>query len=268
MVAFGLITPVVLYRVRPDSWTFPDLVNGDSYFFIPRVLLAWLLIWELDSQPRVVAFAARGLCLLAVVLELPDHLKPAPQNYHWEQTSEAIRHGLPARIPILPEGWVIAYPGRPPRVRPASAAAKLGPAYPATTGVVVAQFSPEGNFPGGALPTARPIRTWCSRDESGRATGSLAFGPFPAPERLDFAVGGYPREPATICSSNSSPRANASMPARPIPANTGNCSSSPLPETWRGQPIVLIAADGATTQNGWLAISEPLQADTVSAPKK
>ncbi len=116
LVALALITPATLLRIRPDTWETPDLANGDSYFFIPRILLAWLLIWELDARPRFVALAARGLCLVAVLLELPHHAEPAPPDYHWADHCDAIRRGVPAKIPILPEGWVLDYPGRtPPR---------------------------------------------------------------------------------------------------------------------------------------------------------
>ena len=114
LVAFALIAAAGLYRIRPDTWPFPDLVNGDSYFFIPRILLAWLLIWELDAQPRTVAFAARALVVVAVLFELPHHYESAPPNLHWENYCDAIRRGVPAKIPTLPEGWVLDYPGRPP----------------------------------------------------------------------------------------------------------------------------------------------------------
>ena len=195
VVAFGLFTTVVLYRTRPDSWAQPDLVNADSYFFIPRLLLAWLLIWEFDARPRVVAWAARGLCLLAVVLELPNHVKPAPADLHWENYCDAIRRGVPVQIPILPVPWVIQYPGRPARMLPASAAASYRPAVPDVAGDVRDKYLADGIFPGRALRTAAPIRTWSSWDRTGRSTGSLIFGPFAAPERLYFAVGGFPREP-------------------------------------------------------------------------
>lgn len=113
LVAFALITPATLYRIRPDTWESPNLVNGDSYFFIARILLAWLLIWELDARPRAVAFVARGLYLVAVLFELPHHREPAPPDYHWAERCDAIRRGVPANIPTLPEGWIFEYPGRP-----------------------------------------------------------------------------------------------------------------------------------------------------------
>jgi hypothetical protein len=35
-IAFAMIASVCLWRVRPDTWAYPDLVNGDSYFYIAR----------------------------------------------------------------------------------------------------------------------------------------------------------------------------------------------------------------------------------------
>lgn len=259
VVAFLLFTTVVLYRTRPDSWPLPDLVNADSYFFIPRILLAWLLIWEFDARPRAVALAARGLCLLGVLLELPHHIKPPPKDLHWKESCDAIRRGVPAEIPILPDGWVIRYPGRPARVLPASAAASFRPAHPNVAGDVLNNFAADGIFPGDALRTAAPSRTWSSWDNSGQATGSLVLGPFPAPERLCFAVGGYPREPGNHLFIELV-ATRERIDARP--ANPGahwQLLELPVPETWRGQAILLVTIDGATTPDGWLAISEPLQ---------
>jgi hypothetical protein len=102
------------WRVRPDTWETANLANGDRYFFIPRVLLAWLLIGEFDARPRFVAWIARGLCLFAALLELPQHRLPAPPDYHWTQNCDPIRRGVAAKILTLPEGWTLEYPGRPP----------------------------------------------------------------------------------------------------------------------------------------------------------
>ena len=115
VAAFCLITFASLYRARADTWMRDDLVNGDRYFYIPRVLLAWLLVWELDARPRAVAWIARGVCGLAVVMHAPHFTLPAPRDYHWAENCDPIRRGAPANIYTLPEGWWIEYPGRSPK---------------------------------------------------------------------------------------------------------------------------------------------------------
>jgi hypothetical protein len=259
LVALVVFAAAGAWRCRPDTWETANLANGDRYFFIPRVLLAWLVIWEFDARPRFVAWIARGLGILAIAWELPQHRLPAPIDYQWAKHCDAIRLGVPATIPTLPEGWFFNYPGKPARMLPIAKAASLGPAYPAIAGEARDRFSPGGDFPGSPLRTAGPVRTWCSWDRSGQATGSLAFGPFPAPPRLIFAVGGYPRETGNhlfieLVASRER------IDARPDnPGEHWQLLDLPLPETWRGQPIRLIAVEGTTTPTGWLAISEPLQ---------
>ena len=112
LAAFVLITVACLHRLRPDTWETANLENGDRYFYVSRVLLAWLLVWEFDSTSRVVAWCARGLYVLAALAQLPHYILPAPPNYHWAEHCDPIRRGSPASIPTLPEGWRLEYPGR------------------------------------------------------------------------------------------------------------------------------------------------------------
>jgi hypothetical protein len=111
--ALGLMTAACAWRVRADLWQDDTLVNGDRYFHISRVLVAWLVILEMREACRATAWTARGLCALGVVLHLPHFVIPAPPNYRWSENCEPIRRGKPARINTLPEGWYIEYPGRP-----------------------------------------------------------------------------------------------------------------------------------------------------------
>jgi hypothetical protein len=104
---------VGVYRTRPDTWTSDNLLFADRYFYIPRVLFAWLLIWELDAIPRAIAIVARLACLLAVVVHLRDYQIAAPPDYHWAEHVDPIRRGVPAEIPTLPAGWSMEYHGRP-----------------------------------------------------------------------------------------------------------------------------------------------------------
>jgi hypothetical protein len=109
VLAFVLILAAGLNRIRPDTWAIPDIVNGDSYFYIPRVLLAWLLIWETVAVIPMLRHTARALCGCAVLLQLPDLHEPAPVDYHWAQNCGPIRRHENADIPILPEGWILLY---------------------------------------------------------------------------------------------------------------------------------------------------------------
>lgn len=113
VVAFVSIGSVCLWRIRPDTWAYPDLVNGDSYFYIARILLLWLVIWEFDARPRAVAWVARGACVFGLLVEIRHYRLPAPPDYRWADYCDALRHGEPAKIPTLPEGFIFDYGGRP-----------------------------------------------------------------------------------------------------------------------------------------------------------
>lgn len=113
LLSFVFISVACLYRMRPDTWERDDLFNGDRYFYLPRLLLFWLLTLEFDTPRRVIAWTARTLVLAGFVVHLPMFLSPAPPNYHWAEHCDPIRRGVPADIKTLPEDWFIQYPGRP-----------------------------------------------------------------------------------------------------------------------------------------------------------
>lgn len=113
VMALAVLAVAGLWRVRPDTWETANLDNGDRYFFIPRVLLAWLVVWEFDCRRHIIALIARGLGLAAIALVLPHYRLPAPPDYRWAERCDPIRRGVPAKIPTLPAGWTLEYPGRP-----------------------------------------------------------------------------------------------------------------------------------------------------------
>jgi hypothetical protein len=110
--AFLLIFAASVYRTRPDTWDGDNLYFADRYFYIPRVLLLWLLIWEALAAERVVAWTARALLLCGLIVHLKGFSLPAPPDYHWADHCDPIRRGVPAKIPTLPEEWWIDYQGR------------------------------------------------------------------------------------------------------------------------------------------------------------
>jgi len=113
VVAFLLMMAAGVYRARPDTWNLDNLVFGDRYFYLPRVLLAWLLILELDAAQRPVRWLARALLLACALVHLKDYSVRAEPDYRWTDHVDPIRRGVPANIPTLPEGWTLEYRGRP-----------------------------------------------------------------------------------------------------------------------------------------------------------
>lgn len=115
LAALVLLLAAGFVRMRPDTWSSDDLAFSDRYFFLPRVLLFWLIILEVDAAPKAVAWIARSLALLTAFMHLPNYTLPTPPNYRWAEHCDPIRQGVPAKIPILPDGWMLDYPGRPVR---------------------------------------------------------------------------------------------------------------------------------------------------------
>lgn len=111
--ALVLITVVVTYRTRPDTWDGDNLAFGDRYFYIPRVLLFWLFVLHFHAQRRVTAACARVLYASMLLVHVPNFVVPTPPDYHWKEHCDPIRRGEPANIKTLPEGWWIEYRGRP-----------------------------------------------------------------------------------------------------------------------------------------------------------
>lgn len=113
VAAFVLMMAAGVYRARPDTWNLENLVFGDRYFYLPRVLLAWLLILELDTAQRAIRWTARALLLACALVHLKGYTLPPEPNYHWTEHVDPIRRGVPANLPTLPEGWTLEYRGRP-----------------------------------------------------------------------------------------------------------------------------------------------------------
>ena len=111
--AFTLMTVACIVRARVDAWNTNDVVNGDRYFYISRVLLAWLVVIELNTSLRAAAWIARAICLAGAVTHAPHFVLPAPKDYQWAEHCDPIRRGVRADIKTLPEGWWIEYQGRP-----------------------------------------------------------------------------------------------------------------------------------------------------------
>jgi len=87
-------------------------INGDRYFFLPHVILAWLLIVECARRrgwQRVLAMTP----LAAALIANGRSFRVGPMtDYAWARQVPVIREGKPFSIPINPDGWVLVSRGR------------------------------------------------------------------------------------------------------------------------------------------------------------
>lgn len=113
--ALVFLLVALVSRSRPDTWSYDNLVFADRYFFLPRVLLLWLVAWEFDASNPWIRRAAVVAFALVALAHVRTHRAPAPPDMHWAQHVDAIRRGEPANIPSLPEGHTLEYRGRPTR---------------------------------------------------------------------------------------------------------------------------------------------------------
>ena len=107
-----LLIAATIFRSRSYLWAFGSLADGDRYFFLPKLLTAWLLIsgWSVPGLFRGAATATCGLGLLASAVDwhyerLADH--NWPEYARRIEAGEALSH-----IPVNPKGRFFDHPGR------------------------------------------------------------------------------------------------------------------------------------------------------------
>ncbi|PAW65469.1 MAG: hypothetical protein B9S34_10890 [Opitutia bacterium Tous-C1TDCM] len=117
----------------------------------------------------------------------------------------------------------------------------------------------EGWYPGEPFATHRPVRAWGSWTGSDENTGALTVGPFPAPVRLRFAVGGYPPTPG-ISLRLERPGTTDTLPVEaPHVGERWRIIEVAVPPAWVSQPVRLVAVDDAKVLGGWFAVTEPIR---------
>jgi hypothetical protein len=85
--------------------------DGSRYFYIVRVLLAWILI-SLVCEKTGFTRAISLLALAGMLAATAGTFRSAPLiDYHWENYAKAVDAGTPADIPVNPD-WTYHYAGR------------------------------------------------------------------------------------------------------------------------------------------------------------
>jgi len=100
------VVPVAI-KFRYDAHVIAGPGNGDRYFFLPHVLLAWLLVTACIQYKGWRRMIPATLLATSLAFNLP-HLRAAPlHDYAWAKHVQPIRDGDEFEIPINPSGLML-----------------------------------------------------------------------------------------------------------------------------------------------------------------
>jgi hypothetical protein len=110
-LAFLLLLAAALYRLRYkfDEAFIPG--SASRYFYIPQLVLMWLLIAAAGLKGRVGRLAP-ALLAWAVLVNAPRYRERAFVDMHWSLYEASIREGRPIIVPVNPPGWIMPLPAR------------------------------------------------------------------------------------------------------------------------------------------------------------
>ena len=104
-----------LYRCR---FVLPDLchvVYGNRYFYLPQLIVLWLLTDLALERRRWLSRGAGVLLLWMLVANIPRLREPGLPDMHWSDYAARIRAGEKVEIPTNPGGvepWIVKLPAR------------------------------------------------------------------------------------------------------------------------------------------------------------
>jgi hypothetical protein len=116
-IAFLLVLASALYRCR---LVLPDLcheVYGARYFYLPQLLVLWLLLALAAEGNRRSSRIAAVLLVWMLAVNVPRLREPGLADLHWSDFAPRIRAGEAVAIPINPGGiepWIVRLPSRNP----------------------------------------------------------------------------------------------------------------------------------------------------------
>jgi hypothetical protein len=112
LVMTGLLTlAAIAYKARLDTWHFNDLLDGDRYFFTLKILLVWLTAAIASRRAITTQRLLMVVALASFAFSLPHFIFAPYPDLHWKQYSKRMESGLQTRVPILPQGFSLTYPG-------------------------------------------------------------------------------------------------------------------------------------------------------------
>jgi hypothetical protein len=110
-LASGLLLAASFYRQRfvLDRFFIPDY--GARYFYVPQLILIWLLVLAF-FQTRLTGMIPQLLLCGSFLLNLPRYRDRPYLDTRWSLYDPSIREGKAVVVPINPPGWVMILPAR------------------------------------------------------------------------------------------------------------------------------------------------------------
>lgn len=106
------------FTKRFDTWYILDVVNGDRYFFVPKVVLVWIMIGIIARGERPWSYLS-GMVMICtgLVLNLGAYRFAPYQDFKWYEQCPRIRKFEEVTVDINP-GWRLQYTRRAPILFP------------------------------------------------------------------------------------------------------------------------------------------------------
>ncbi|HXQ80999.1 MAG TPA: hypothetical protein VN775_06795, partial [Opitutaceae bacterium] len=101
-----LVIPVAI-KFRYDAQLIANPTSGDRYFFLPHVLLAWLLVVTFAQYKGWRQMIPAALLAASIGFNLPYLKAPPLHDYAWAKHVQPIRDGEEFEIPINPSGLML-----------------------------------------------------------------------------------------------------------------------------------------------------------------
>jgi hypothetical protein len=113
LTAAGLLILSTFYKFKGELLVLGSIGNGDRYFYIPKLLVWWLLVLLSTSPVLWKRSVAVGLLALSLAISLSGYRAEPMVDHDWPAYAARIRAGEAVTAPINPAGWAVHVSARP-----------------------------------------------------------------------------------------------------------------------------------------------------------
>ena len=111
LLAAILVTGATFYKFKAAPTALIPLYDGDRYFYLPRLMMMWALIFCLSLGGLVGRLAAVSLLFVMLAAATTEFQVAPMRDYAWKSYVPAIKRAAeldePLQVPINPPGWSV-----------------------------------------------------------------------------------------------------------------------------------------------------------------